>query len=258
MSDETDRRDRISDAHTTGVAAAHTLGEGLGRKADRGDVGKIVLVGCTLAVAVSVLIGVKATHDVVDLRSEQAAAESRQDAERERTRQAIASLQESNQELMKRGQQPVTQPAEPALGEALISAATARVLANMPAAPAPTDVQVSNAVAAYFLTNPVQVSPAAVASQVAAYLRANPPPPGPPGDKGDKGEKGDKGDQGDSGADGRTPTAEEIMAAFNQAAAANPDLLCAGKGKFTEVRGFIQVPPDTVPTERAFWVCLPQ
>jgi len=48
------------------------------------------------------------------------------------------------------------------------------------------------------------------------------------------------------------------MAVFNQAAAKNPDLLCAGKGKFTEVRGFVQVQPDIAPRERAFWVCLPQ
>jgi uncharacterized membrane protein len=255
MSDETDRQEAVAQAHVTGVAAATSLGEGLSRKADRGDVWKVAFVASLFAIAGAVFISAQAAQDIVDVRAEQAATESRRDAERERTRQAIEALQEANRELTQRGQQPVYQPPDIALGEALVAATAARVLADLPPAPAPTDTQLANAIAAHMLVNPVSVPPSAVASQVASYLAANPPAAGP---KGEKGEKGEPGVDGTDGTDGRTPTAEEIMAVFNQAVAANPDLLCAGKGKFTEVRGFIQVAPDPAPTERAFWVCLPQ
>lgn len=255
MSDESDRREAIEEAHVSGVAAATSLGAGLSRKADRGDVWKVAFVVSLFAIAIAVFISVGAAQDVVELKADQAAAESRREAERERTRQAIESLQQANRELTERGQQPVNQPPDIALGEALVAATAARVLADLPPAPMPSDEQLANAIAAHLLVNPAQVPPSAVASQVSSYLTANPPPPGPPGKQG---EKGDPGRDGRDGADGRAPTAEEIMAVFNEATAANPDLLCAGKGKFTEVRGFIQVPPDPAPTERAFWVCLPQ
>jgi hypothetical protein len=234
---ETERRDVIENAHAEGVAAANTLGESLSHKADRRDVWKVA---------------------AVHLQAERTAERARVEAEQKSTRDAIGALEEANRDLRARGQQPVPPPPDLDSGEALVAAAAARVLANLPPAPMPTDEQIGNAVASHLVSNPVIVSPVAISSQVSAYLNANPPPAGEKGDRGDKGDQGDPGNDGRDGVDGRAPTPEEIMAVFNQAAAQNPDLLCAGKGKFTEVRGFIQVPPDPAPQERAFWVCLPQ
>lgn len=255
MSDASEHREVIETLHAEGVAAANHLGESLSHKANRRDVwGIAAVVGC-LGAALAIGVSVLASSQVVDLRAERTAEQAKTTAEQERTRQAISALEEANRDLRARGQQPVAPPDDLRAGDALVAAATARVLASLPPAPGPTGEQVGNAVASYLVTNPVVVSPLAIASQVSAYLAANPPPAGPAGEPGDVGAKGD---QGEPGEPGHTPSPEEIMAVFNQAAAQNPDLLCAGKGKFTEVRGFVQVPPDVVPQERAFWVCLPQ
>lgn len=264
MSSETERRDAIEHAHAEGVAAANTLGEGLSHKADRRDVWKVAVVVTCLGAALAIGVSAAAAYQIVGLQADRSAEQARVTAEQERTRQAISALEEANKELQKRGQQPVAPPADLQAGETLVAAATARVLATLPPAPMPTAQQVGDAVASYMISNPVGVSPALVAGQVSAYLTANPPAagqkgePGTPGITGDKGDPGAPGQPGIPGQPGHTPTAEEIIAVFNQAAAQNPDLLCAGKGKFTEVRGFVRIPPDLVPQERALWVCLPQ
>lgn len=261
MSDETERLDAIETAHTEGVAAANALGEGLSHKADRRDVWKVAAVVACLGAAVSIGVSLVAAYQVVGWQAERTAELAKTATEQERTRQAIEALEKANKDLQARGQQPVVPPADLQSEETLVAAASARVLANLPPAPMPTGEQVGNAVASYMITNPVSVSPSLVAQQVSAYLTANPPAPGrqgEPGTSGTPGTPGEKGEQGIPGEPGHTPTADEIMAVFNEAAAQNPDLLCAGKGKFTEVRGFVKVPPDLVPQERAFWVCLPQ
>lgn len=264
MRDEAERREAIETAHAEGVAAANTLGEGLSHKADRRDVWKVAAVVACLGAALAITVSMAAAYQIVHLQAERAAEQAKFTAEQERTRQAIAALEEANRDLQARGQQPIPHPPDLEASETLVAAATARVLATLPPAPTPSAQQVGDAVASYMVTHPVGASPTLVAQQVAGYLAANPPPAGPQGEKGDAGDKGEPGDEGppgepgEKGEPGRTPTAEEIVAAFSQAAAQNPDLLCAGKGKFTEVRGFVQVPPDLLPQERAFWVCLPQ
>lgn len=261
MSDETDRREVIETAHAEGVAAANSLGEGLSHKASKRDVWRVAVFISCLSAALAIGVSSLAAYQVTGLQAERTAEQAKASAEQERTRQAIRALEEANRDLQARGQQPVSSPPDLQSGEALVAAATARVLATLPPSPMPTAQQVGDAVASYMVTNPVGIPASLVASQVSAYLGANPPPSGEQGEKGDRGEKGDAGDKGttgDKGADGHTPTPDEILAVFNQAAAQNPDLLCAGKGKFTEVRGFVQVPPELVPQERAFWVCLPQ
>ena len=261
MSDTSDRRDDIRDMHTTGLAAATTIGEGLSRKVDRGEMRWLAVAAVCLAVAASVTIGIFATSQVIDLRAEQAAEHAKTEVEQQRTRESIETLKKANEELQRRGQQPVPPPPDLASEDTLVAAATARVLANLPAVPPPSAEAVGNAVASYMAVNPVRVSPAAIAEQVATYLSVNVPPSGPTGEKGEPGQPGqpgEKGEKGDPGEPGRTPTVDEIMAVFNQAAAQNPDILCAGKGRFTEVRGFIQVPPSSIPQERSFWTCLPE
>lgn len=258
VSDESERREVIETLHAEGVAAAHSLGESLSGKTNRADVWRIAgAVGCLMA-ALAIGVSWVAASQIVDLRAERSAEQAKAVEEQDRTRQAISALEEANRELQARGQQPVSPPAELQPEETLVAAATARVLANLPPAPMPSHEQVGNAVASYFVTHPVSVPPSLVAAQVSAYLATNPPAAGERGERGEPGKPGEKGDPGANGTDGRTPTPEEIMTVFNQAVAQNPDLLCAGKGKFTEVQGFVRVPPDLVPQERAFWVCLPQ
>lgn len=258
MSDETDRRDVIEAVHAEGVAAAESLGEELSHKADRREVTRAGVVAACAAAALAIIVSLLASYQIVGLEAQRTAEQARVSAEQERTRQAISSLEEANRELRERGQQPVSPPADMQDGEAVVAAAAARVLAALPPAPMPTAQQVVDAVASYLITNPVDVSPSLIATQVSAYLTANPPAQGEKGDQGEPGTPGAEGQKGDPGEPGHTPTAEEIMALFNQTVAQNPDLLCAGKGQFTEVKGFVRVPPDLVPQERTFWVCLPQ
>lgn len=258
MNDETERREVIEAAHAEGVAAATTLGEGLSNKADRRDVWRVGVVAACVSAALSIVVSLVAAHQIVALEAVRTAENAKVSAEQDRTRQAIRALEEANQDLQRRGQPPISTPVDMQPGDTLVAAAAARVLASLPPAPMPTAQQVGDAVASYMITHPVSVSPSLVASQVSSYLDANPPPPGDKGEKGDPGDQGVKGDTGEKGVDGHTPTPEEIMTVFSQAAAQNPDLLCAGKGKFTEVQGFVRVPPDPVPQERALWVCLPQ
>lgn len=258
MTDEAERRDAITDAHTTGVAAATSLGESLSRKADRGDIWKAAFVVSCLAVVASISISLAASSQIADLKAERTAEQAKSQVEQERIRQAVAALEEANKDLRQRGQPTIPPPQDLQDVDTLVAAATARVLANLPAAPGPTDVQIGNAVAAYLATNPVRISAYAIAEQVEQYYASNPPAPGPQGEPGRQGEPGVPGEAGKDGQPGHTPTAEEIMAVFNEAAAQNPNLLCSGKGIFTEVRGFVRVAPDNIPQERAFWVCLPQ
>lgn len=262
MTDE-ERQERTDQAYADGVAATQQMSVSLDKKPSRGQVWKIGFVLSCLVVAVSLLLSTAASKSVVELKATQLAAEETRKTDNEATRKAIESLQEDNAKLQSRGQQPIQQPIDPEPGDALVAAATARVLANLPAtppAPLPTDDQIGRALAAYFALNPVSISPQRVAQQVSNYFLENPVEPGEQGEKGDRGEQGEQGKpgvDGKNGLDGHTPTPDEIMAVFNAAAASNPNILCAGKGTFTEVAGFVRVPPENLPSERSFWVCLP-
>jgi hypothetical protein len=255
-----ERQERTDQAYADGVAATQQMSVSLGKKPSRGQVWKIGFVLSCLVLGVSLLLGAAAAKSVVELKASQLAAEEARKTENEATSKAIKSLQEDNAKLQSRGQQPIQQPVDPNPSDALVAAATARVLANLPPAPLPTDDQIGRALAAYFALNPVSVSPQWVAQQVSNYFVENPVEPGEPGEKGDEGEPGKPGvdgKDGKDGVDGHTPTPDEIMAVFNAAAASNPNILCAGKGTFTEVVGFVRVPPENLPSERHFWTCLP-
>lgn len=252
-----ERREAVEQTYREGVAATEQVDKRLtvGRLR-QGQAWKIAFVASCVVLAISLILNTAVARSVVDLRADQVAAQEARTAQEKRTQEAITALQEANDDLRRRGQQPVDQPSQLGDGEALVAAATARVLANLPAAPLPTQEQIGTELARYFAANPVSVSPQRIAQQVANYFAENPVEP-EQGEPGEKGEKGDKGDPGAKGVDGHTPTPEEIMAVFNQAAAQNPNLLCAGKGTFTEVVGFVRVPPENVPSERSFWTCLP-
>lgn len=263
MSTDQERQEQSRLLYEEGMAAAEKVDVSLSKKATRGQAWKIAFVVSCFAVGISLLLGSAVARSIVDVKAEQVASEERRKTEEKTTREAIAALQQANEELRGRGQQPIPQPSQMGDSEALVAAATARVLANLPAAPpVPTDEQIGRVLAAYMVTNPVVVSPQRIAQQVANYFAENPVEPEPgekgdPGDKGERGDKGEKGDPGQKGDPGHTPTPEEIMAVFNEAAARNPSILCAGKGTFTEVVGFVRVPPENLPSERSFWTCLP-
>lgn len=257
----TGERAEVADqALADGVAATRRMDDSLNRKPSRGQVWKIGFVISCFVLALAMVLSSATARSVVDLKAAQVASEANQKKTEETTRKAIESLQEANRELQQRGQRPIDQPDDLDSNETVIAAATARVLANLPAAPQPTDDQVGRVLAAYFANNPVSVSPSRIAAEVAAYFENNPIEPAERGEKGEPGTPGVDGRPGVDGQDGQpghTPTADEIMVVFNEAASRNPNILCAGKGVFTEVVGIVRVPPQSLPAERSFWTCLP-
>lgn len=258
---ENEQQDGIKDAYVTGTAATTSVGQTLGRKADRTDVWKISgVVGCLVA-AVAIAVAVPAATSASHTQATAAAADQTARASQQRAEEAYAAAVLANEELERRGQQPVPVP-PPSDGntpETLVAAATARVLASLPEARAYSAQDLAQAVAGYFVANPPSVSAEVIADRVSRYLRANPPPAGDPGEQGEPGadgQDGQPGADGKPGADGQPgaegkqgppPTAAEIMAAFNQAVADNPSLLCAGKGTFVLVRGVLTVPDQGNP-----------
>lgn len=277
MTEPTERSpDPVRDAHLTGVAAAKSVGETLGRKADRPDVWRISGVAGAFAAALAIAISVPAAISASHTQATAAAADATAREGRARAEDAYAAASLANEELKRRGQPPIPLPAptDQTVPETLVAAATARVLASLPESGGASAQTVGQAVAAYFVANPPSVPAELIANRVADYLRANPPAvptPAPgadgedgrdgedgvPGQKGDQGERGEK---GDPGVPGQTPTAAEIMAAVNQAVADNPSLLCAGKGTFTLVRGVLTAPDPEQPGQtvaRDIWTCEP-
>jgi hypothetical protein len=181
----------------------------------------------------------------------QAARDAGQDAAAEELRvRALAAREQgeaANRELVDRGLEPVDVPV---LGtvpdyEVLVSSIVPVLLAELsdppeppppgepdvlePVTLAPTAEQVADALTAYLAANPIAVSPQDVADQVAAYLAANPPPEGPAGPAGPAGPEGSAGPVGERGP---PPSAEDIMAAFSDAVATNPSLLCPAGGSY--------------------------
>lgn len=265
----------VRDAYVSGTAAAKSIGETLGRKADRPDVWKIALVVTLIGAAFSIGISVPAAISASRTQAQVAAADQTARDSRDRAEEAYAAAALANEELKRRGQPPVPvpRPSEESTPETLVAAATARVLASLPEASSGASAQaVGQAVAAYLVANPPNVPAELVASRVADYLRVNPPPAGPSGTDGQdgrdgeagvagqKGDQGEQGEKGDPGVPGQTPTSAEIMAAVNQAVADNPSLLCAGKGTFTLVRGVLTAPDPQQPGQtvaRDIWTCEP-
>lgn len=267
--------DDVTEAWVTGTAATKSVGETLGRKADRPDVWKIAGVVGVFAAAVAICVSVPAAISASHTQAQAAAAEVAANAGRARAEEAYTAAALANEELKRRGQPPVPvpRPSEDNTPETLVAAATARVLASLPEArtysPEELRLELGRAVAAYFVANPPSVSAEVIADRVARYLQANPLPQPEPGRDGANGEDGKpgadgqpgaKGDKGDKGDPAPPPTAAEIMSAVNQAVADNPSLLCAGRGTFTLVRGVLTAPDPNQPGQtvaRDIWTCEP-
>lgn len=265
MTDTERHPNEVRDTLSVGLAASRTVGGALSRKADRTDVWKMVAVGGLFAAAVAIAVSVPAAISAADTRAVASAAQQTGNESRQRAEQAYAAAQLANEELKRRGQEPVALPApsEDNGPETLVAAATARVLASLPEGATYDAQALGRAVASYFLANPVTVPPELVSSRVAEYLQRNPPPAGEAGTDGKDGKDGVDGKDGDPGEKGDTgppPTGAEIMAAFSQAAQENPSLLCAGKGSFTLVRGVLTRPNPDNPAEQIpqdIWTCVP-
>lgn len=253
----------------TATAAAQTIGTALSRKADRSDVWKVVVVAGLLITAVSVGLSALAVSQVAEQRAEAVAAQKTQTDIKQTADKAYAAAQQANDELTRRGQQPVPvpKPTDASSTDTIVAAAAAKVLASLPPTTStpPTAASIAAAVAGYFVANPPpQVTPSMVANSVAGYLQANPPPPGPtgtPGPAGADGATGAQGPAGPKGDKGDPPTEQDIMTAFNNAALNNPSILCAGKGTFQELDGVrIDDPSNPVPGSHksiTIWTCIP-
>jgi len=271
MTDTERQPNEVRDTLSVGLAASRTVGGALSRKADRTDVWKMVTVGGLFAAAVAIAISVPAAISAANTRAVASAAQQAGNESRQRAEQAYAAAQLANEELKRRGQEPVALPApsEDNAPETLVAAATARVLASLSEDSTRDAQALGRAVASYFLANPVTVPPELVSARVADYLQRNPPPSGEDGidgrdgtdgKDGADGKNGDPGAKGDKGDTGPPPTGAEIMAAFSQAAQENPSLLCAGKGSFTLVRGVLTRPNPDNPAEQIpqdIWTCVP-
>lgn len=181
---------------------------------------RIAVAGTVLALVISVGGGL-VTYSIASSAATAVANESvkRQTAEADRktvqltTDQAIQQLRASNDELRARGQAPVASPGPaPSSSDALVAAATARVLAALPQAP--TTAQIGQMIALAVAAQPVPgPTSAQLSTAVAGYLAANPPPAGVQGERGDQGPKGDP---------GPPPTALQINDAVAAYLAANP------------------------------------
>jgi hypothetical protein len=267
-----DRSAAMQDNAVTARAAAQSIGNALGRKADRADVWKVVVVVTLLGCAVSIGVSALAVSQVAEQRAAVTAAEKAQAEIKATADRAYAAAQQANEQLAQRGQQPVPipKPTDQSSTDTIVAAAVAKVLASLPpttSAP-PSAASIAAAVAGYFVANPPpQITPSMVANGVAGYLQANPPPPGPAGAQGPAGADGAAGPAGPQGAagpkgdKGDSPTAQDIMDAFNAAALNNPSILCAGKGTFQELDGVrVDDPANPIPDSHksiTIWTCIP-
>lgn len=267
-----DRQHVLEDNAVTAKAAAQTLGNALGRKANTAFVWKVAFVVSLFAIGASVGISSLALSQIADQRAATAAATQAQAEIRKRADDAYAAAQAANEQLKQRGQSPVPVPKPSDTGsvDTIVAAATAKVLASLPpvVTSPPTASSIAAAVAGYFAANPPPgVTPTQVANAVAAYLAANPPrdgadgPAGPAGPAGADGIAGPAGPKGDKGDPGPAPTAQQIMDAFNQAALTNPSILCAGKGAFQQLDGVrVDDPNNPIPGSHksiTIWTCIP-
>jgi hypothetical protein len=255
------------------TAAAKSIGSALTRKANTGYVWKAAFVVAVFAIAISVGISSIALNQIADQRAAVTAQQQAQAEIKKRADDAYAAAVAANEQLKQRGQQPVPvpKPTDTQTADTIVAAATARVLASLPptVSTPPTAASIAAAVAGYFAANPVpQVTPTQIANAVAAYLAANPPrngaegqpgAAGTPGADGAPGATGPAGPKGDKGDPGPPPTEQQIMDAFNSAAASNPSILCAGKGTFTQLDG-VRVDDPSNPLGHksvTIWTCIP-
>jgi hypothetical protein len=170
-------------------------------------------------------------------------ANTNQDAAIQRSNQTISAFQDqlrqANDQLVRLGLPPVDAPVDPAPGtpeqaqliNAAATATTLQKLASVQAVARPSQQDIAQAaaqaLAEYIRANQQVAQPAlnpqAVSDGVAQYLQRNGLPPGA---------AGPAGPGGPAGPPGPAPTADEIMTAFGQAVAANPQLLCPAGGQY--------------------------
>jgi len=268
----TPRQDGMKDNAVVATAAAKSIGNALDRKASTGYVWKAAFVVSLFAVGIAVGVSSIALQQIADQRAVATAQAQTQQEIRKRADDAYAAAQAANEQLKQRGQQPVPvpKPTDTQSIDTIVAAATAKVLASLPATAAapPSAASIAGAVAGYFAANPPPaVTPTQVANAVAAYLAANPPkagadgPAGQSGPAGPAGAAGADGAKGDKGDAGPPPTAQQIMDAFNQAALNSPSILCAGKGAFQQLDGVrVDDPNNPIPGSHksiTIWTCIP-
>lgn len=232
----TDRRDELVSALEDAGDAVQHAEKALDRKPGRREVTKIAV---TAAIVISVIMGAVAIgvstlaiSEAARTSADQRAAAKDAETNRKLAESAYSSAQDANRALQNRGQAPVPlpPPGDEDPTDTIVAAATARVLAQLPDT-RPTAGQLAQAVAEYFILNPVGPTPGQLSSSLAKYFADNPPPPGPAGPSGQRGapgqdgQPGADGQPGKDGVDGRTPTAEDIQREFVAYVQANPEFL---------------------------------
>lgn len=266
----TEHRDNLEENAATATAAAQTLGRALSRKPNTAFVWKAAFIASVFAVAISVGISSIALSQLADQRAAQVAAQRTAADIKQRADDAYAAAQAANEQLKQRGQQPVPvpKPTDTQSTDTIVAAAAAKVLASLPPTvdTPPTAASIAGAVAGYFAANPPpSVTPSQVANSVAAYLAANPVKngadgaAGPAGPAGADGAPGAQGPKGDAGPAGPPPTEQQIMDAFNSAAANQPSILCASRGTFTQLDGVRVDDPNNPIGHKSvtIWTCIP-
>jgi hypothetical protein len=111
-----------------------------------------------------------ASATVADERVQRIASEQRDAEESRKTAESLASLQDSNAQLMARGQAPVVAPPPSAPdSDTLVAATTARVLAALPQSP--DMAAIAQMVAAAVSAQPTGPSSAQLSTALADYFR---------------------------------------------------------------------------------------
>lgn len=238
-------QERQLEAGLDAVDVVETQQQEIDRKPSRREVIRLAFI---VAVAVALIMGgvaigvsTLAFGQAARTAAEQEAVAKEVEANNKLARQAYDTAQAANSTLSSRGQAPVPlpppNPEDPTA--TIVAATTARVLASLPPAPAPSADAIASAVANQLMLNPPPgPSPAQVLAAVADYLRSNPPPPGPsgePGRPGQDGRDGANGQDGKDGADAPPPSEAELQQAFVNYVQANPNFLpsqlCAAYGQ---------------------------
>jgi len=210
-------------ATSAGTEAGAAAAKGTSRRYGIAGLIAVVLLSIGISLA-GILIAKNASETVAAERVARVASDQRAEADRQRTAENIASLQDANRQLTERGQAPVAAPAPGDTDQAaLVAATTAQVLAAMPKYPTLQDL--APVIAAVVASQPMGPTMAQLSTAVADYLRANPAP------RGEQGQAGDQGPKGETGDPGRPPTADEIRAAVDAELAANPEKYRGPAGK---------------------------
>jgi hypothetical protein len=238
----TERQQEVTGAVRDGETAATALAYEIEDRPKRRETVRIAVIAAVaitlIGVALSVFISAMALQSAAQVAAAQEATTRDIVASQKLAEDAAEAAAQANETLKSRGQAPVPipppDPNDPT--DTLVSAAAARVLAQLPEI-RPSAAQLGAAVADYLIANPPGPTAGQISGALAGYLATNPPPSGPRGPEGRPGSDGQPGADGTPGTPGQDAppiTSEQIQQAFVDYVKANPgflaEQLCASFG----------------------------